>query len=75
MFQILDNIYVWMFYVNIESVSLLPFVKYTLYSHFSQNCIYLYVLESKNPSFVKKNYSKSSYICVFILPPKKHNWF
>ena len=46
-----------------------------LYSHFTQNCIFLYFLEAKNPCFVTKNCSKSSYICVFILSKKQHNWF
>ena len=34
-----------------------------------------YFLEAKNPCFVTKNYSKSSYISVFILSKKQHNWF
>ena len=46
-----------------------------LYSHFSQNCIFLYFSEAKNPCFVTKNCSKSSYICIFILSKKQHNWF
>ena len=46
-----------------------------LYSHFTQNCIFLYFLEAKNPCFVTKNCSKSSYICAFILSKKQHNWF
>ena len=41
-----------------------------LCSHFTQNCIFVYVLEAKNPCFVKKNCSKPSYICVFILSKK-----
>ena len=46
-----------------------------LYSHFTQNCIFLYFLEAKNPCFVTKNCWKSSYICVFILSKKQRNWF
>ena len=46
-----------------------------LYSHFTQSCIFLYFLEAKNLCFMTKNCSKSSYICVFILPKKQHNWF
>ena len=46
-----------------------------LYSHFTQNCIFLYFLEAKNPCFVTKNCWKSSYICVFILSKKRRNWF
>ena len=45
-----------------------------LCSHFTQNCI-LYFLEAKNPYFETKNCWKSSYICVFILSKKRHNWF
>ena len=59
--------------VNSESVLLLAFVKYILYSHCTQNCIFLYFLEAKNPCFVMKHCSKSSYICVFILHEKQHN--
>ena len=49
--------------------------KYMFCSHFTQNCILLYFLEAKNPYFVTKNCWKSSYICVFILPKKRRNWF
>ena len=75
MSEILDNIYIWVFLVNIESVLLLALVKYMLCSHFTQNCILLYFLEAKNPYFATKNCWKSSYICVFILSKKQHNWF
>ena len=54
---------------------LLALVKYMLYSRFTQNCIFLYFLEAKNPYFVTKNCWKSSYICVFILSKKRRNWF
>ena len=73
--EILDNIYIWMFLVNSESVLLLALVKYMLCSQFTQNCIFLYFLEAKNPYFVMKNCWKSSYICVFILSKKRRNWF
>ena len=46
-----------------------------LYSYCTENCIFLYFLEAKNPYFVTKNCSKSSYICVSILPRKQHNRF
>ena len=46
-----------------------------LYSYCTQNCIFLYFLEAKNPYFVTKNCSKSSYICVFILSRKQHSRF
>ena len=73
--QNLDNICIWVFLVNIESVLLLALVKYMLCSHFTKNCILLYFLEAKNPYFVTKNCWKSSNICVFILPKKWRNWF
>ena len=75
MAEILDNIYIWVFSINSESVLLLVLVKYMLCSHFTQNCILLYFLEAKNPYFVTKNCWKSSYICVFILSKKRRNWF
>ena len=75
MSEILDNIYIWVFSINSESVLLLALVKYMLCSHFTQNCIFLYFLEAKNPCFVTKNCWKSSYICVFILSKKRRNWF
>ena len=40
MFEILDNTYIWVFLVNSESVLLLAFAKYTLYSHCTQNYIF-----------------------------------
>ena len=52
MFEILDNISISVFLVNSESVLLLAFVKYILYSHCTQNCIFLYFLETKNPILV-----------------------
>ena len=70
MSKILGNIFIWVFLVNSESVLTLAVVKYILYSYFTQNCIFLYLLEAKNPCFVTKNCSKSSYICVFVLSEK-----
>ena len=75
MSEILDNIYIWVFLVNIESVLLLYFVKYILCSRLTQNCILLYFLEAKNPYFVTKNCWEFSYICVFILSKKRRSWF
>ena len=75
MSEILGDIYIWVFLVNIESVLLLALVKYMLCSHFTLNCILFYFLEAKNPYFVTKNCWKSSYICVFILSKKRRNWF
>ena len=74
MSEILDNIYIWVFLVNIESVLLLALVKYVLCSHFTQKYI-LYFLEANNPYFVTKSCWKSSYICVFILSKKRRKWF
>ena len=54
---------------------ILALVKYMLCSHFTQNCIFLYFLEAKNPCFVIQNCWKSSCICVFILRKKRRNWF
>ena len=56
-------------------VLLLALVKYMLRSHFTQNFFLMYFLEAKNPYFATKNCWKSSYICVFILSKKQHNWF
>ena len=71
---IMDNIYICVFLVNSESVLLLAFIKQTLQLLYSFIVLYfLYILEAKNPCFVTKNCSKSSYICVFILPKKQHN--
>ena len=75
MSKILGNIYIWVFLVNSESVLPFAFVKYILYSYFAQNGIFLYLLEAKNRCFVTKNCSKSSYVCVFVLSKKQHNWF
>ena len=47
-------------------------VKIVFYSS-SKNSIFLYFLEAKNLSFVTKNYSKSSYICVSISSKNPHN--
>ena len=38
MSKISGNIYIGVLLVNSESVLLLAFVKYMLYSHFTQNC-------------------------------------
>ena len=50
----LDNIYIWVFLVSIESVLHLALVKYMLYNHFTQNCSLLYFLEAKNPILRRK---------------------
>ena len=75
MSEILDNVYIWVFLVNIDSVLHLALVRYMMCSHFTQNCIFLYFLDAKNPYFVTKNCSKTFYISVFILSKKRRNWF
>ena len=35
-----DNIYIWVFSINSVNVLLLALVKYMVYSHFTQNCIF-----------------------------------
>ena len=75
MSEILDNIYIWVFLGNIESVLHLALVRYMLCSHFNENCILLYFSEAKNPYFETKICWKLSYICVFILPKKRCKWY
>ena len=68
MSDILDNIYIWVFLVNNESVLLLAFVKYMLYSCSTQNCISLYFLEAKNSRFLtKKMFKIFSYLCIYFV--------
>ena len=74
MSKILGNIYIWVFLVNSESISLLALVKYMLCSHFTQNCVFLYFLEAKNPCFVMKNCRNSSHVSVIFFSKKRHNW-
>ena len=73
--EILDNIHIWVFLVNSESVLLLALVKYMLCSHFTQIYIFLYFLKAENPCFATKNCWNSSYICVFVLPKKRRKLF
>ena len=73
--KILDNIYIWVFLANSESVLLLALIEFMLCNHFTQNCIFWYFLDAKNHCFVPKNCWKSSYICVFILSIKRRNSF
>ena len=40
---ILDNIYIRVFLVHIESALLLAFVKYMLYNHCTENVIFIYL--------------------------------
>ena len=65
MSKILDNIYIWAFSINSEIVLLLTL----------QNCIFCTFWRLNILVFLTKNCWKSSYICVFILSKKRHNWF
>ena len=64
MSKIFGTIYILGLLVNSESVLLLTFVKFMLCSHSTQNCIFLYFLETKNPCFVTT-----------VLFCQKNNWF
>ena len=66
MSEILDNVYIWVFLVNTESVLLLALVKYMLCSHFTQIFIFCTFWMLKVLVL---------YICVFILSKKRCNWF
>ena len=75
MSEIFNNIHIWVFLVNSESVLRIAFVKYMLFSDCTENCTFLfYFLEASNLCFVTKNYSKFSYICVLTLSQQR-NWF
>ena len=71
--EILENIYIWVFLVNHESVLHLTFLNIGC-SYCTQNCIFLYFLEATISCIAAKNCSKSSYICVFILQRKQQDW-
>ena len=77
MSEILDDISFWVFLIDIESVLLLVLVKYMLCIHFTQNYVFLYSLEAKNPYFVTQNCWKSSLLTfVYLFCPKNGPvWF
>ena len=51
MFKILDNIYIWLFLENSESVSLLPLVKYTfVYLFYPKNS----TIDSRKTSLIQE---------------------
>ena len=76
MSEILYNIYIWVLIVNSESDLNLAFVHVICcIAILLKTVFFLYFLEATNPCFLTKNCSKSSYICVFILSKKQHNWF
>ena len=54
MAKILDNVYIWVFLVKSESVLLLAFVKYMLYSHVLK-ALFFVLLEAKNTCLATKN--------------------
>ena len=56
----------------------MPYLQHSLnilYSHCTRNCSFCPFLQTQNFCLVTKNYSKSTYFWVFILPKKKINWF
>ena len=68
MSEVLDNIYIWVFLVKIQSILLLTLVKYMLCSHFTQNCILLYFLEAINPYFVTNIFLNFFlYLCIYFV--------
>ena len=67
--EISDNVYIWVLLVDNESVIYLTFIKYMLYSYFTQNLIFVYFLEAKNPCFVTK-IVQNLLIFVYLFCPK-----
>ena len=68
MSEIVDNIYIWVFLIKIESVLLLALVQFMLCSHFTQNCILSYFFEAKNPFFCDKKLLKIFlYFCIYFV--------
>ena len=67
MSKILDNIYIWVFLVNIESVLLLALVKYMLCSHYSK--LYFVVLfGGKKSLFCHEKLLKIFlYLCIYFV--------
>ena len=75
MSEILDNIYISVFLVNIESVLLLALVKYMLCSHFTQNCIFCTFWRLKILVLWRKIVQNFLIFVLFILSKKQYNWF
>ena len=65
MSEILDNIHIWVLLVNSECVLLLAVVKYTLCSHFTQNCIFF--LSLKIVALWQKIVENFLYLCIYFL--------
>ena len=75
MSEILDNISIWVFSINSESVLLLALVKYMLCSHFTQNCIFCTFWRLKILVLWRKIVQNFLIFVLFILSKKQYNWF
>ena len=74
--EILGNIYIWVFLLNIEGVLRLTLkLNICCVTILLTTVFFWYLLEARSACFVVKNCWKSTYICVFILSQKRHNWF
>ena len=67
MSSILDNIYIWVFLVNSESILLLAFVKYMLCRHFTENCIFCTFWSLKILVLWQKIVQIFSYLCNYFV--------
>ena len=67
MSEILDNIYIWVFSINSESVLLLALVKYMLCSHFTQNCIFCTFRRLKIFVLWQKLFKIFLYLCIYFI--------
>ena len=71
MSKIFGNFYIWVFLVNSESVLLLAFVKYTLYSHCTENYFFFFFFFwGENPCFMTKKIVQNFLIFVYLFCPK-----
>ena len=74
MSEILDNIYIWVLLLNSKSILLLSFVKYTLYSHCTQNCIF-YIFGGQNLLLCDKNLQYLLIIAHSFSPKSSRNFY
>ena len=74
MSEILDNICIWAFSINSESVLLLALVKYMLCSRFTQNCIF-YTFWRLIILVLWRKIVENLLIFVFMWSKKRCNWF
>ena len=72
---ILDNIYIWVFSINNETVPLLALVKYMLCSHFTQNCIFCTFWRLKILVLWRREIVENLIFVYFILSKKRRSWF